>query len=83
MKANPADDNLHNIPVIMISVLDEMESVVRCIEKWLTTMRSNRSINARDAMPGGWREDRNQDWCAFSIKSPSDRKIVEKKEAKP
>ncbi len=28
-----SDDDLHNIPVIMISALDEMKSVVRCIEK--------------------------------------------------
>ncbi|MFP6742581.1 MAG: adenylate/guanylate cyclase domain-containing protein [Alphaproteobacteria bacterium] len=27
-----ADENLHRIPVIMISALDEMDSVVRCIE---------------------------------------------------
>jgi DNA-binding response OmpR family regulator len=27
-----ADDSLRHIPVIMISALDDMESVVRCIE---------------------------------------------------
>ncbi len=31
-----ADDNLHHIPVIMISALEEMDSVVRCIEMGAT-----------------------------------------------
>ncbi len=39
-----ADDRLHEVPVIMISAVDQVESVVRCIELGAVTICRSRSI---------------------------------------